>query len=249
MTKLLRLFPLLFLACTGLLPAQTTVRFEPVLEGKPFALVTKSGDSGGAVPSSGNTSSGSHASSGEGAAAGAVRVEVLRWYLSDLVLLRNGKPVFTPEKRHHLLDAEEPGSLDLQLATTPGLKYDEIRFTLGVDSLTAASGAFGDDLDPTNGMYWTWRSGYINFKLEGTAPECPARKNRFQFHVGGFQGAFASQREVRLAVSPAPLVHIEVDLDRFFRLVDVGERYQIMSPTKTSAELADLLANLFTIPE
>ena len=219
---------LLFFVLSGSLCGQTTVRFEPVLNDSTFTITNKNDKN-------------------LGAAAGAVKVEVLRWYLSDLTLLRNGKPVCTTEKRHHLLDAEKPGSLQLQLNTEPNLAYDELRFTLGVDSLTAAAGAFGGDLDPTNGMYWTWRSGYINFKLEGTSPECPARKKRFQFHIGGFQGPFASQREVRLAASPTPLVHIEVDLDRFFTAVDLAKEYQVMSPSETSAELADLLGGVFWV--
>ncbi len=215
-------------AFPGSLHAQTVVRFQPLLAGEPLVLASGSEDN-------------------LGAAAGARKVEVLRWYLSDLELLRNGRTVFSPQKRHHLLDAEKPESLQLQLNTAPGLAYNELRFTLGVDSLTAAAGAFGEDLDPTNGMYWTWRSGYINFKLEGTVPECPARKNRFQFHIGGFQKPFASQREVRLAVSPAESHVIQVDLDRFFEAVNLKRQYQVMSPSTKSAELADLLVQVFKL--
>lgn len=218
----------ILLALHGALNAQTIVRFEPILNGEPLVLSTNDDDSGGA-------------------AAGAKRVEVLRWYLSGPQLLRNGEVVFTPKKRHHLLDSENTETLDLQFNTPAGLNYDEIRFILGVDSLTAAGGAFGGDLDPTMGMYWTWRSGYINFKLEGTAPECPARKHRFQFHVGGFQGPFASQREVRLAVSPAEVIQVAVDLDRFFSSVNLKKQYQVMSPNEGSAELADLLAKVFRV--
>ncbi|MFT4749792.1 MAG: hypothetical protein ACI819_000217 [Neolewinella sp.] len=216
----------LFVVFSPVLPAQTVVKFQPLLNGDVLEL----GD--GLVTERSQST-------------GAKQVEVLRWYLSDIEFLRNGKVVFTPKKRHHLLDAEIPKSLDLQLATDTSLLYDELRFTLGVDSLTAASGAFGGDLDPTNGMYWTWRSGYINFKLEGTSPACPARKNRFQFHVGGFHGPFASQRKVSLAVTPAAVIRIDLDFDRFFKAVDLRKQYQVMSPNEASAELADLLAGVF----
>lgn len=228
MLSLLRIL-LLLPFFSGVLSGQTVISFEPVLDGQ--ALVLDAGSATGF----------------EGAAAGAKKVEVLRWYLSNLELLRDGKAVFTPQKRHHLFDAEKPASLRLQLATEPDLSYDELRFTLGVDSLTAASGVFGEDLDPTNGMYWTWRSGYINFKLEGRSPECPARKNRFQFHVGGFQRPFAAQRIVRLAVSPAKNIRIMVDLDRFFAAVDLAEEYQVMSPDVGSAEMANLLVEMFQL--
>lgn len=223
------LYHLFFLlALSGSLRAQTVVHFLPTLAGKPLVLAQDT-------------------DTDLGADAGARQVETLRWYLSDLELLRDGKPVFVAKKRHHLLDAAQPESLSLHLPTGPDLHYDELRFILGVDSLTAASGAFGEDLDPTNGMYWTWRSGYINFKLEGSAPECPARKHRFQFHVGGFQGPFASQRQVRLPVSPAEVIRINVNLDRFFKAVDLKKQYQVMSPNAGSAELADLLVELFRL--
>lgn len=122
---------LLFLSLlSGSVSGQITLSFEPLLGGRVLVMNDDAGAGFG----------GEHA--------GAKKVEVLRWYLSDLELLRGGKTVFTPKKRHHMLDAEKPASLRLQLATEPNLSYDELRFTLGVDSLTAASGVFGQDLGP-----------------------------------------------------------------------------------------------------
>lgn len=217
---------LLFISLSASLHAQDVhVVFTPMLGSKAFDL----GGAGAGAEKVGK---------GNG-----VIIEVLRFYLSDVTLHKYGVPVHRATKKHHLLDAERPETMRLSLSTTAG--YDELRFTLGVDSLTAASGAFGGDLDPTNGMYWTWRSGYINFKLEGTSPNCPARKNRFQFHVGGFQAPFNSEREVRLRVSPGEDIQVAVDLDRLFYAVDLTTEYQIMSPNSSAANLADKLVGLF----
>lgn len=182
-----------------------------------------------------------------GASAGAKEVEVLRFYLSELQLLEGEEVVFAEKEQHYLIDAAETASLQLPFTLPPGLRYDGLRFTLGVDSLTAASGVFGGDLDPTNGMYWTWRSGYINFKLEGTSPDCPARKQRFQFHVGGFQAPFNSERRVTLSVQPASHIPIIVDLDRFFSVTDLGQDYQVMSPSELSMKVADRVAGMFRV--
>lgn len=184
-----------------------------------------------------------------GAAAGAMQVERLRFYLSEIRLLRNGDQVFTPAKRHHLLDLETPASLTIPLDLPKNLSYDELVFTLGVDSLTSAAGAFGGDLDPTLGMYWTWRSGYIHFKLEGSAPECPGRNHRYQFHVGGYQAPFNAIREVRLAVEPVQHISVVVDLDRFFQATDLRTKHRIMSPNEEAMALADLVASLFHLEE
>ncbi|WP_020566661.1 MbnP family protein [Neolewinella persica] len=216
------LLPILCLFFSTLSAQEVFIDFQPVMGGK--ALVIDD----------------------TGAAAGAEKVvEAMRFYLSDVALRSEGQVVSTSDKRHHLLDAAQPETMRFPLSVPAGVAYDELSFTLGVDSLTAASGAFGGDLDPTNGMYWTWRSGYINFKLEGTAPECPARKNRFQFHVGGFQGPFNSERAVSLGVSPGKTIPVKIDLDRFFDQINLAATYQIMSPDDRSATIADLLVELF----
>ena len=73
-SRLLAIFALLLL-CTPL-RAQTIVRFAPVLDGQPLAL---------------------------GAAAGTKTVEVLRWYLSQLTLLHDGRVVYTePDSHSHI---------------------------------------------------------------------------------------------------------------------------------------------------
>ncbi|MFK8161878.1 MAG: MbnP family protein [Lewinella sp.] len=215
--------PFLFLLLSSALSAQEVrVVFQPILRGESLQLAE------------------------EGGAAGAKTVvEVLRFYLSDVALLNEGLVVSTSNKHHHLLDDAKPKTMQLPLSVPEGTAYDALRFTIGVDSLTAASGAFGADLDPTNGMYWTWRSGYINFKLEGTSPNCPAWKNRFQFHVGGFQGPFNSEREVLLEVIPGSTIPIRINLDHFFAQTDISKDYQIMSPNEEAMGVADLVVELF----
>jgi hypothetical protein len=208
---------------------EVTVTFLPVLEGKVLQLAEE----------------GAAAGAGEVKKSNGLTLEILRFYLSKVVLLKDGVVVHRAAKKHYLLDAERPETLRLPLQTTAD--FDELRFTLGVDSLTAASGAFGGDLDPTNGMYWTWRSGYINFKLEGTSPDCPARKHRFQFHVGGFQGTFNAEREISLPVSPGVSIPIQINLDRFFAKTDLSTDYQVMSPSARSVAMADLLVALFVV--
>ena len=43
------------------------------------------------------------------------------------------------------------------------------------------------DLDPVHGMYWTWQSGYIQFKLEGLLRDS-AGERKLELHLGGFEG-------------------------------------------------------------
>ena len=55
---------------------------------------------------------------------------------------------------------------------------------MGVDSIRNVSGAQQAALPPSNGMFWSWSTGYIFLKAEGTSPQ--SANNSFMFHLGGF---------------------------------------------------------------
>lgn len=178
-----------------------------------------------------------------------LEIETLKCYISNFKLYDGSKVVFKEENSYHLLDASEPSSLQIELKTPSGLSYSHIEFSIGVDSFTNVSGALGGDLDPTNGMYWTWQSGYINFKLEGIATHCPARHNRFQFHVGGYQFPYATMQQVRLKVNASNEITIALAIDKLLAQIDLKEKYQIMSPNEEAVAIAKKLSELFFIKE
>jgi len=185
-----------------------------------------------------------------------VRFDALKFYISAIQLFQDEQLVFTLQKKHYLIDLENRESLIVDLKTKEDvdfkkgegfdLKYNRIQFSLGVDSLTNSSGAFGGDLDPTNGMYWTWQSGYINFKLEGVSKVCPARKNVFQFHLGGFLGEENALQKISLAVSGKDN-KIEFAIDEWLEQINLKEQYQIMSPSVEAVKMSKLVADLFKI--
>lgn len=114
---------------------------------------------------------------------GGIIPETARFYLGGFRFLQKGREVFREESSYHLVDWNETWKLAIP-------EYDEMAFLLGTDSLANVSGALGGDLDPTKGMYWTWNSGYINVKLEGTAPMSKGRNSGFWAAPGGIQGSF-----------------------------------------------------------
>lgn len=174
-------------------------------------------------------------------------IEALRFYVSQVELWDNDKKVFIESNSFHLIDAEQHGGLQFDLPVDADLVFTHLRFKIGVDSLTQLSGAFGGDLDPTKGMYWTWQSGYIHFKLEGKATQCPARHHRFQYHIGGFQSPNNTIQEIVLEVSDQKAIKVELALDKIFDQVDVADTDQIMNPNKTAVEFSNLFPSLFTI--
>ncbi len=172
----------------------------------------------------------------------------LRMYLSNVVFYKNGMAVFTEKDSHHLLDIEEPGTLDLQFSIPANLIYDEIAFDVGIDSLTHALGAMGGDLDPTKGMFWGWQGGYINIKIEGFYSKCITRKHEFQFHLGGYLPPFPTLQSVRLAVplnSKTPLIMLE--LSPFLAQIDWSHDPNIMAPCLVAKVFSKIIAQSFQI--
>lgn len=176
-----------------------------------------------------------------------IKIDAIRFYISNVQFFQEDEFVFSLEKKHHLVDLEKPESLKIDWKKNTPLDFNTIKFDLGIDSVTNVSGAFGGDLDPTNGMYWTWQSGYINFKLEGVSPSCPARKNFFQFHLGGYQAPFANVQSIELTISNQKNIIIEFPIEQLLEKINLKETYEIMSPNQPAVDLAKLIAALFFI--
>lgn len=179
-------------------------------------------------------------------------LHTLRLYLCNFVFLKKEAAVWAEKNSHHLLDLEDTSTLDLRFGLPAGMGFDEVKFDLGVDSLTNASGALGGDLDPTKGMYWTWQSGYINAKIEGFFERSTARNHEFQFHLGGYLPPFQSVQAVAIKVrrvqNPSDLkFQLDFDLAPFFEKLDWAKRHSIMSPSAEAVRLSEVLAQSFSI--
>ena len=173
-----------------------------------------------------------------------VQIDRLRFYLSDISVSNSLENQENMGERFMLIDLENPSSLKRQLSLRKDQTWDSIHFQLGVDSTTQMKGAQAGDLDPMHGMYWSWRSGYINFKCEGSSPICPARKNEFVFHIGGFQTPFNTIQSVTLPLRADTIV-IQIDLTPLFTDVKVKQNYQVMSPSAKAVNFANQLPSLF----
>lgn len=174
-----------------------------------------------------------------------VSFSVFKCYVSNVTFYKDDKQVYAENNSYHLVNAEVPPSMSWQLPVKDGYNY--ISFNLGVDSTTNVSGAMGGDLDPSKGMYWTWQSGYINFKLEGRSNLCATRKNEFQLHLGGYSGLHKAVQKVRLRVAPASEIVIVLPLDKFLESVDLRKQNSIMIPGAEAVSVAGTAARLMEI--
>lgn len=176
-----------------------------------------------------------------------IQFESLKWYISTIELLNDNKIIWKEENSFHLLDATDKASCQLSFQIPSALPFNQISFKLGIDSITNVSGALGGDLDPTRGMYWTWQSGYINFKLEGKSNKCNTRNHAFQFHLGGYQYPFNALQSILLQVPNNEKIEIDMDLSKWIWDIDLSKQNHIMSPGADAVFLSKKLAQRFSV--
>lgn len=185
---------------------QSYIKIEPTFESKPLILDSTYSDQ--------------------------TRITSLRFYIGNIKLMKDTQIVFE-QPSYQLMDAKFPETLKI---TVPKVSFNKIAFSLGIDSLTNNQGALTDDLDPQNGMYWTWQSGYINFKLEGE------KVQPFTFHIGGHLKPFNAHRSI---ISTLSCNTIYLSIDSILRKT-LTVSSKIMSPSKDAMRFANLLSTSFT---
>ncbi len=176
-----------------------------------------------------------------------IQFDILRFYISDIELLLNGKTVWKELNSFHLVDASVVSSLIINLNSSSKTVFDKLKFNLGIDSTTNVAGALGGDLDPTKGMYWTWQSGYINFKLEGKSKVCNTRNNEFTFHLGGYQYPYNTVQSVLLNANNSKELNIVINAEEIISKIDLSKQNHIMSPGKEAVLLSNELNKVFSV--
>ncbi len=178
--------------------------------------------------------------------ADSIQITALKFYISDVEFWNNDSLLNTEKKSYHLIDITNPESFFLQFDLPFINAYNQIKFKLGIDSAAHAAGAMSGALDPLNGMYWTWQSGYINSKIEGFYIEQGVKKV-FQFHLGGYQNPFNALQELTLKVQSKAILPIAFDLMPFFQLIDLKNRHHIMQPSSEAVLFSRNLKKCFTL--
>lgn len=177
-----------------------------------------------------------------------IKFSKLKFYLTDFKIKTKKNKEHSIPNSNYLIDAFTKETLSFNLLEINYQKGDQLLFNIGVKEEMNTSGALSGDLDPANGMYWSWQSGYINFKMEGYSPSCKTRKNKFQFHIGGYKKPYKTTRHIKLDIEAINnnLLNISLSVDEFFNLIDLSKENQIMIPGKEANDLADILPTLFS---
>ena len=186
----------------------------------------------------------------------AFAVSRFRFYIHDIALISSTSgPV---NSNHYLVDLV-PATANNVSMSFPAGQYSGIRFTLGVDSVRNFSGAQTGVLDPANGMFWTWNSGYIMVKLEGNSSSAPTPDNKFEYHVGGYSAAESVIRKIELtfpsgtgefAENASTTITINADLAKWFQgdfELKIANNPVISTPGELAVKLANNYQHMFSV--
>ena len=176
-----------------------------------------------------------------------IQFETLKFYISNLRFNLNNGKTFIEKNSWHLIEMEDRNSLHVSVPDSLNDSIRNISFNLGIDSTTNVSGALGGDLDPTQGMYWTWQNGYINFKLEGKSTLCKTRNNEFQFHIGGYMNPFNTLQKIELPINKVGSYTIVFDLEQLMDKIDLSILNHVMSPQLDAVEISKKIVTAFSI--
>lgn len=197
-------------------------------------------------------------------------VTTFNYFISNITLKKDDGTTLKLSDKYFLVRAADAKTSLITLSDIPAANYTEVSFMIGVDSTKSVSdvsqrtgvldiASYADD-----NMYWSWNSGYIFMKIEGTSPVVPLRANgtrKYEMHVGGFGGLTSkvtnNTRIVTLSLpntatvrkNIAPQVHLFTDVAKIFSgttTIKLAETNSIHSPA-AATPIVDNYVKMFAI--
>jgi hypothetical protein len=183
------------------------------------------------------------------------QVRNFRYYIANIMVEDDG-PIahkYSLANPYFLIDERKPESKSITIQV-PFQNISSLRFSIGVDSALNVSGVQTGALDPANGMFWTWNSGYIFAKLEGTSPQSKASQHGFTYHIGGFRTGENAIRQVMLSVGKTltpnkpTTITIAANVNAWFGTgVTVAGLPSVMQPGPPAMQIADNYSRMFGV--
>lgn len=180
----------------------------------------------------------------------------LKYYIGFISLSENLQQLETLP--YYLVNAANEVN-EIDIPAKPG-SLKSISFLLGVDSIYNCSGAQSGALDPMNDMFWTWNSGYIFFKLEGTSSASAADLNRIEHHIGGYKAGNNAAQKIQLIFpenkpclineNKVTEILVELNLDQYWNgkeKIIISQLPLCMIPGAEALKIAGNFPGLFSI--
>jgi hypothetical protein len=125
-------------------------------------------------------------------------VNTFSYYISNIVFIDEDGKRYSEPNSYKLISIKNGSLVRTGIDNIPAAKYTAIELLIGVDSLRNVSGVQLGALDPAHGMFWSWSTGYIMAKMEGTSPQSTLGGKQFAYHIAGFKGAYNVVQKIRI---------------------------------------------------
>ena len=184
-------------------------------------------------------------------------VTSFKYYISHISFTTDAGVETDVPDSYFLVDEKTAASKTFTVSVA-GNKFSKINFYVGVDSTRNVSGVQTGALDPANGMFWTWNSGYIMAKLEGVSPVSTSPLNGITYHIGGFKTGENVVNKITISL-PAPLnistarpseIMLNADVNAWFRGsadVKIATNSFCMNPGAVAMKIAANYMRMFTV--
>ncbi|MEP6748189.1 MAG: MbnP family protein [Bacteroidota bacterium] len=179
-------------------------------------------------------------------------INKFRYYISHISIVDGSDKEINLSNNYYLVNEDDSLSKMIQL---PAAGIKSISFLIGVDSAKNISGVQTGSLDPMNGMFWTWNSGYVFAKLEGQSDSSHAPAHSFTWDVGGFRARENALRRIKLNVpagrsSADNVIVVQADILKWFsgaHPLKISQSPVCHQPGVLAMQIADNYSAMFSI--
>ena len=181
-----------------------------------------------------------------------------KYYISNIELEYENSKKSLLNQGSYLIRQDDENTWTVEMDGIPADSYHSISFMIGVDSLHNCSGAQSGALDPINGMFWTWNTGYIFMKLEGKSPASKQPGHIFEYHIGGYKEPTNFIHTISLTFEKEPMkinpgkvttLYIKTDAAKILQGKNEIDFSKLSSVTDfhNSDKIADNYVNMFSV--
>jgi hypothetical protein len=157
-------------------------------------------------------------------------ISTFEYYLSNIKFTKSDGTTYAAPDTYFLVDQATTKSLIFTVPNVPAGDYTGVSFIVGVDAQKTGltdpltfTGKF-DALNPAYNMYWTWNSGHIFMKMEGTLTSASPTKP-LTCHIGGYTGATSAivtaapsfgSNKLAVRADKAPTIALQANVVKLF---------------------------------
>ncbi|HRG26683.1 MAG TPA: hypothetical protein PLJ00_02245 [Chitinophagales bacterium] len=186
-------------------------------------------------------------------------LNLVQFYVSAITLVDAAGNEITNDDVYLLVKPEEEA---YAIGNFPAGDYTQIRFDIGIDSVTNHADPSKYDIGNPLGaqfpaMHWGWSFGYIFVRIDGEADAdgngVPDPDGQFEMHLGS--DAYVATIEIDLPITIAEgnenIVHLDANWDTFFTGVDMANdnTTHVTDNAALSSLLYENIFNMFSAEE